>query len=122
MAFGNDAWFAATTGGILVSKDQGVTWKNAGTESFLKQPATSLEANLDGTRSGPSRRTLWFTPRMAELTGTTRICLSPRPAICACITWTTTNLFITSNMGLYTPTITAKTGAAATFANCNSRT
>jgi hypothetical protein len=50
MAFGNDAWFAGTTGGILVSKDHGTTWKNAGSDSLVKEPATSLETSLDGTQ------------------------------------------------------------------------
>ena len=49
MTFGKEVWFAATAGGILVSKDHGIAWKNAGSEAFLKQSATSLEATLDGT-------------------------------------------------------------------------
>jgi photosystem II stability/assembly factor-like uncharacterized protein len=50
MSFGNESWFAATTGGVLVSKDHGATWKSAGRDSFLKQPAISLDASNDGSK------------------------------------------------------------------------
>src|SRR5450755_293538 len=102
MAFGNEAWFAATTGGILVSRDHGATWKNAGTESFLKQPTTSLEATLDGTQIWAiSQRSLIYSADAGahwdnkDLTfaaaGNLRLHHVDE-----------TNLFITSNMGLYT--------------------
>jgi photosystem II stability/assembly factor-like uncharacterized protein len=50
MAFSTDTWFAATSGGALVSKDRGATWKSAGGDAFLKQPATSLEVSSDGSQ------------------------------------------------------------------------
>jgi photosystem II stability/assembly factor-like uncharacterized protein len=101
MAFGNEAWFAATTGGILISKDHGATWKNAGTESFLKQPATSLEATLDGTQIWAiSQRTLIYSAdggahwdnQDLSFAAAGNLRLHHVDA---------NNLFITSNMGLY---------------------
>jgi photosystem II stability/assembly factor-like uncharacterized protein len=50
MIFARDAWFAATAGGVLVSHDNGATWKSAGSDSFVRQPAQSLEASLDGSQ------------------------------------------------------------------------
>jgi len=46
LAFGSEAWYAATTGGVLVSRDHGSTWKSAaGKDELVKQPAQSLEAS-----------------------------------------------------------------------------
>ena len=49
LAFNGNTWFAATTAGLLVSNDKGATWKQAGKENFLKQPAQSLEASRSGS-------------------------------------------------------------------------
>ncbi len=102
MVFGHDTWFAATAGGVLISKDHGTTWKNAGTESFLKQPATSLESSVDGTQVWAiSQRNLlysadggahWENKDLSFASaGNLRLHRVDDP-----------NLFITSNMGLYT--------------------
>jgi photosystem II stability/assembly factor-like uncharacterized protein len=50
LAFAGTNWFAATTGGLLVSHDKGATWKVAGGESLVKQAAQSLEATVDGSQ------------------------------------------------------------------------
>jgi len=50
MAFSNDAWFAATAGGLLVSKDRGATWKQASKESVTRKPAQSVEVSADGSQ------------------------------------------------------------------------
>jgi len=50
MAFGADAWFAATAGGVLVSKDHGATWKSASTEALVRRPAQSVEISSDGNQ------------------------------------------------------------------------
>jgi photosystem II stability/assembly factor-like uncharacterized protein len=47
ISFTHDAWFAATTGGVIVSRDHGSTWKSASREQIAKQPVTSLEASND---------------------------------------------------------------------------
>jgi len=50
MQFANNAWFAATAGGVLVSKDKGASWKLAGGESAVKQAATSMAISADGSQ------------------------------------------------------------------------
>ncbi len=101
MSFGNDAWFAATTGGILVSKDQGATWKNAGTEAFLKQPATSLEATRDGNQVWAiSQRTLLYSADGGAHWDSQDITFAAAGNL-RLHHVDNDNLFITSNMGLY---------------------
>jgi photosystem II stability/assembly factor-like uncharacterized protein len=101
MAFRNNAWFAATTGGVLVSKDHGATWKSAGSNGFVKQPAQSLEASLDGSQVwAVAQRNLlysadggahWDAKELAFATaGNLRLHRVDDA-----------NLFMTSNMGLY---------------------
>ncbi len=102
MAFGNDAWFAATTGGILISKDHGATWKNAGTESFLKQPATSLEVAADGTQVWAiSQHDLLYSADAGAHWDDKSLTFAAAGNL-RLHRVDDTNLFITSNMGLYT--------------------
>jgi photosystem II stability/assembly factor-like uncharacterized protein len=102
MTFGNEAWFAATTGGILVSKDRGATWKNAGSEAFLKQPATSLEATLDGTQIWAiSQRSLIYSADGGAHWENKDLSFAAAGNL-RLHRVDDSNLFITSNMGLYT--------------------
>jgi photosystem II stability/assembly factor-like uncharacterized protein len=48
MTFTNETWIAATTGGVVISKDHGTTWKSASKDELVKQPTTSLEASNNG--------------------------------------------------------------------------
>lgn len=50
MVFGSDAWYAATTGGVLVSKDKGASWKSASNDPLLRKPAQSVELSADGNQ------------------------------------------------------------------------
>ncbi len=50
LTYGGNSWFAATTGGVLVSTDKGATWKSAASDSLVKVPAQSLEVSLDGVQ------------------------------------------------------------------------
>ncbi|MGB7844495.1 MAG: YCF48-related protein [Candidatus Acidiferrum sp.] len=50
MAFGNDAWYAATAGGLLFSKDHGATWKSASKDALERKPAQSVEISSDGNQ------------------------------------------------------------------------
>jgi photosystem II stability/assembly factor-like uncharacterized protein len=47
LAFGKDHWFAATSGGLLVSSDRGSTWSLAGSP-LAKLAAQSVETSDDG--------------------------------------------------------------------------
>jgi len=48
MTFGGDAWYAATAGGVLISKDRGATWKSASKDPLLRKAAQSVELSADG--------------------------------------------------------------------------
>jgi photosystem II stability/assembly factor-like uncharacterized protein len=48
MAFGNDSWYAATTGGLLISTDSGKTWKSDGKDPLAHKLASSVEVSADG--------------------------------------------------------------------------
>lgn len=50
MTFGNDAWYAATAGGVLISTDHGSTWKSAGKNPLARKPAQSVEVSSDGNQ------------------------------------------------------------------------
>lgn len=101
MAFGNGAWYAATAGGLLVSKDEGKTWKTAATDDFVKQPVQSLEVSADGTQVwAVAQKNLLYsadygaTWNAKELTFASAGNLKLHRLEDA-------NLYLTSNMGLY---------------------
>jgi len=50
VVFAGDTWIAATTGGLVVSKDGGKIWKSAAKDELAKQPAQSLEVSSDGSQ------------------------------------------------------------------------
>jgi len=101
MAFGNGAWYAGTAGGLLVSKDEGKTWKTAATDDFVKQPVQSLEVSADGTQVwAVAQKNLLYsadygaTWNAKELTFASAGNLKLHRLDDA-------NLYLTSNMGLY---------------------
>jgi photosystem II stability/assembly factor-like uncharacterized protein len=102
LTFGGANWFAATTGGVLVSSDKGATWKSAASESQLKQPAQSLEVSVDGAQVwAVSQKNLLYSAdggahwEVKELSFASAGNLRLRRM-------DDQNLLITSNMGLYT--------------------
>jgi photosystem II stability/assembly factor-like uncharacterized protein len=101
MVFGNDAWFAATAGGVLSSKDHGTTWKFAGKEDFLRQAATSLEASLDGSQVwAVSQRNLLYSADAGTTWDAKELSFAAAGNL-RLHRVDDTNLFLTSNMGLY---------------------
>ena len=50
MAFGKNAWYAATTGGLLVSTDEGKSWKIDGKDPLVHKLAQSVEVSADGSQ------------------------------------------------------------------------
>jgi photosystem II stability/assembly factor-like uncharacterized protein len=48
LTFTSTAWYAATSEGVLVSRDRGTAWMPAGHDEFIKQPAQSIDASADG--------------------------------------------------------------------------
>ena len=101
MQFGGTAWFAATTGGVLVSKDRGTTWKSASSDAFVKQPATSLEASADGSQVWAiSQRNVLYSSDGGAHWDAKELAFSAAGNLRLHRVDDQT-LFITSNMGLY---------------------
>jgi len=101
MAFAGANWFAATTGGLLVSHDSGATWKIAGTEPLLKQPAQSLEASDDGAQIwAVSGRNLLYSSNAGAHWEARDIPFATAGNL-RIYHVNDANLFITTNMGLY---------------------
>jgi photosystem II stability/assembly factor-like uncharacterized protein len=50
MVFGRETWYAATNGGIIVSRDRGTTWRFAAPSQLVKQSAQSLTISSDGSQ------------------------------------------------------------------------
>ncbi|HTZ46016.1 MAG TPA: hypothetical protein VMH20_00385 [Verrucomicrobiae bacterium] len=101
MAFGHDAWYAATTGGLLISTDQGKTWKLDGKDPLVHKLAQSVEVSADGTAVwaivdkdliySADKGTTWDAQELSFATaGNLRIHRVDD-----------TSLFITTNLGLY---------------------
>jgi photosystem II stability/assembly factor-like uncharacterized protein len=102
LTFGANQWFAATTGGVLVSRDKGATWKQVSNEALVKQPAQSLEVSADGSQVWVvSQKNLMYSADggahwdAKELSFASAGNLHLRRM-------DDQNLFVTSNMGLYT--------------------
>jgi photosystem II stability/assembly factor-like uncharacterized protein len=102
LTYGGGKWFAATTGGVLVSTDKGATWKHAASEALVKLPAQSLEASNDSSQVwAVSQKNLLYSAdggahwEAKELSFASAGNLRLRRM-------DDDNLFITTNMGLYT--------------------
>jgi photosystem II stability/assembly factor-like uncharacterized protein len=102
LTFGGTEWFAATTGGVLVSQDKGTTWKRVANEAIVKQPAQSLAVSADGSQVwAVSQKTLLYSAdrgahwdaKELSFAGAGNLHLRRMDD---------QNLFITTNMGLYT--------------------
>jgi photosystem II stability/assembly factor-like uncharacterized protein len=101
MLFGNGGWFAATTGGVLVSKDHGGTWKSVGSDSAVKQPAQSLEASVDGTQVwAVAQHNLLYSADSGAHWDAKELAFAAAGNL-RLHRVDDTNLFMTSNMGLY---------------------
>jgi photosystem II stability/assembly factor-like uncharacterized protein len=49
LIFSGAGWYAATSSGVLVSRDRGTSWKLAARDGFATQAAQSLDASADGS-------------------------------------------------------------------------
>jgi len=102
LTFGGSKWFAATTGGVLVSADKGATWKLAGADPLVKQPAQSLEASNDGTQVwAVTQKTLLYSADGGAKWDAKELSFASAGNL-RLRRMDDENLFITTNMGLYT--------------------
>jgi photosystem II stability/assembly factor-like uncharacterized protein len=101
MQFTNEAWIAATTSGLVISKDHGPTWKSVAKEDLLRQPAQSLEASKDGQQVWAiSQKNLLYSADGGAHWDARELPFASAGNL-RLHKLDDTNLFITSNMGLY---------------------
>ena len=101
MAFSNDEWFAATAGGVLVSKDHGATWKPAGKDPLARKPAQSVEVSPDGNQVwAVAERNLLYSSDKGSTWDAKELSFAAAGNLRLHRVDDTT-LFITSNVGLY---------------------
>jgi photosystem II stability/assembly factor-like uncharacterized protein len=102
LTFGGNTWFAATAGGVLVSTDKGATWKFAGSDPLVKQPAQSLEASLDGAQVwAVSQKNILYSADGGAHWDAKELAFASAGNL-HLRRMDDQNLLITSNMGLYT--------------------
>ena len=101
LAFAGANWFAATSGGLLVSHDKGATWRVAGSEPLLQQASQSLEGSSDGSQIwAVSGRNLLYSSNGGAHWEARDIPFAAAGNL-RIYHVNDANLFITSNMGLY---------------------
>jgi len=101
MAFGTDTWYAATAGGVLVSKDQGATWKSVSKDPILRKPAQSVEVSTDGSQVWAiSERNLAYSADKGATWDAKELSFAAAGNL-KIHRLDDSNLFITTNMGLY---------------------
>jgi photosystem II stability/assembly factor-like uncharacterized protein len=101
MAFGADAWYAASAGGVLVSKDGGKLWRSAGSDAFVKQPAQSLQVSADGSQVwAVSQKNLLYSSDSGATWNAKELSFAAAGNL-KLHRLDDANLYLTSNMGLY---------------------
>jgi photosystem II stability/assembly factor-like uncharacterized protein len=102
LTYGGNDWFAATAGGVLVSKDKGATWKQVANQALVKQPAQSLEVSFDGSQVWVvSQKNLLYSADAGAHWDAKELSFASAGNL-RLRRMDDQNLFITSNMGLYT--------------------
>jgi photosystem II stability/assembly factor-like uncharacterized protein len=101
MAFGNDAWYAASAGGVLASKDHGATWKSAGKDALIRKAAQSVEISSDGNQLWAIvERNLLYSANRGENWDAQELSFGAAGNL-KLQRMDDTTLFVTTNMGLY---------------------
>jgi photosystem II stability/assembly factor-like uncharacterized protein len=101
MTFADDAWYAATAGGVLSSKDHGATWKSASKDPLVRKPAQSVEVSADGNQIWAlAERNLMYSSDHGETWDAKELSFATAGNLKLHRVDDTT-LFITTNMGLY---------------------
>jgi len=101
MAFGNDAWYAATAGGVLISTDKGATWKSASKDPLSRKPAQSVELSGDGNQVWSiAERNLLYSTDKGQTWDAKELSFAAAGNL-KLHRVDDTSLFITTNMGLY---------------------
>ena len=101
MTFGSDAWYAATSGGILISSDSGKTWKLDGKDPLAHQVAQSVEVSSNGDSVWAiAGKNLLFSSNKGESWDAQELSFSNAGNL-RLHRVDDSSLYITSNVGLY---------------------
>ncbi len=101
MAFANDAWYAATAGGVLISNDHGTTWKSASSDPLARKPAQSVEVSSDGNQVwAVAERNLLYSANKGQSWDAQELSFAAAGNL-KLHRVDDSALFITTNMGLY---------------------
>ena len=101
MAFGKDAWYAATTGGVLVSTDRGVNWKSAGKNPLARKAASSVEVSANGAEVWAiADRNLLASTNKGETWDAQELSFAAAGNL-HLASLNDSTIFVTTNMGLY---------------------
>jgi photosystem II stability/assembly factor-like uncharacterized protein len=101
MAFGKDAWYAATAGGVLVSTDHGINWKSAGRNPLAHKTAQSVEVSADGSAVWAiADRNLLVSNNKGEAWDAQELSFANAGNLHLAYL-NESNIFVTSNLGLY---------------------
>jgi photosystem II stability/assembly factor-like uncharacterized protein len=101
MAFSSDAWYAATAGGVLISKDKGATWRAASKDPLSRKPAQSVELSADNNQIWAiAERNLLYSTDKGENWEAKELSFAGAGNL-RLHRVDDTSLFITTNMGLY---------------------
>lgn len=101
MTFSSDAWYAATAGGVLISKDKGATWKSPSKDPLSRKPAQSVELSAEGNQIWAiAERNLLYSTDKGETWDAKELSFAAAGNL-KLHRVDDTSLFITTNMGLY---------------------
>jgi photosystem II stability/assembly factor-like uncharacterized protein len=101
MTFGHEAWYAATSGGVLESKNFGATWKAVSKDPLLRKPAQSVEVSADGNQVWAiAERNLFYSADKGATWEGKELTFAAAGNL-KIHRLDDTTLFITTNMGLY---------------------
>ncbi|HTP69367.1 MAG TPA: YCF48-related protein [Dongiaceae bacterium] len=100
MSFGPEAWYAATTGGVLVSKDKGATWKSASKDPLTRKPSQSVEVSNNGNVWAIAEKNLLFSADKGETWEPQELSFASAGNL-RLHQIDESTIFITTNMGLY---------------------
>ena len=101
MAFASEAWYAATSGGVLISNDHGATWRSASKDALAHQPAQSVEVSSDGNQVwAVAERNLLLSTNKGEKWDAQELSFAAAGNL-RLHRLDDATLFVTTNMGLY---------------------
>ena len=100
MSFGAGEWYAATTGGVLVSKDKGATWKAASKDPLTRKLSQSVEVSGNGNVWAIAEKNLLYSADKGATWESQELSFASAGNL-RLHQIDDSTIFITTNMGLY---------------------